>query len=419
MDWKVRLAEPGEVAQAVDLTAVVFGTGPVATPDYKAQVEAALEPDRTFVVTDGGAVVGTGGAFTYEMTLPGGTPVPLAAVTEVGVAPTHRRRGMLRAIMAALVDQALDRGEAAAGLTASEATIYRRFGYGVATRFHTLEVDPARTAELPELAGDRPAGAGPGHTRLVPPAEAAGLLPAIWERHWRRVPGELSRNPGWWRSANLDPEHERGGASARYVVVHEGADGAPDGYATYRLKQDWSPQGGGHDLTVEEVAGADDQVEAALVRFLLDVDLVRTVRWTAAPVDLPLRWRLADSRAVRVTAERDHLWLRPLDVARCLAGRRYAGAGGLVLGVVDPDRPDLGGRFRLDAGADGAAEVARTDAEPDLEVMVADLGAALLGGVSWATLRRVGLVDERRPGAVARADALFRTERAPFCATPF
>ncbi len=86
--------------------------------------------------------------------------------------------------------------------------------------------------------------------------------------------------------------------------------------------------------------------------------------------------------------------------------------------VVDGRRPERGGRFLLDAGPDGAA-CARTDREADVAVRMPELGSLLLGGVSWALLRDAGLVDERVDGAVARADALFRTERAPWCATDF
>jgi len=166
------------------------------------------------------------------------------------------------------------------------------------------------------------------------------------------------------------------------------------------------------------VAAASDAVEAALVDWLLTVDLVHRVTWHAAPLDLPLRWAVADSRAVQVTREGDHLWLRPLDVARCLAARRYAVAGGLVLEVVDGDRPELGGRFRLDAGP-GGADCERTSADADLTVATPDLGSALLGAVTWSTLARAGLVVEHTPGALARADALFRPERTPYSATHF
>jgi predicted acetyltransferase len=411
MEWKPRLADPQELSAAIDLSAVVFGVGPVATDDFRAQVTAAAEPERAFVVDDGGAVVGTGAAYTFEMAMPGGA-VPLAGVTFVGVAPTHRRRGILRAIMDALVDQSLDRGEPAAGLTASEGVIYRRFGYGVAARYQSLTVDTTRSAELVEHAV-------PGRLRLVGKAEAASLLPEVWRRYWPRVPGEVDRTAGWWASEAIDPTYERDGASARYIVLHEDPDGSADGYAIYRIKQGWGGDDAAHELSIVDIAAASEQVEGALLRFLLDVDLVRTVKMSG-PVDLPFSWRLADPRALQVTGERDHLWLRPLDVARCLGARRYAGDGGLVVDVVDGARPELGGRFRLEVGAGGAeAEAVRTDADADLALAMPELGSVLLGAVSWATLRRAGLIDELRPGAITRADTLFRPERAPFCATGF
>src|SRR5690606_7304948 len=194
--------------------------------------------------------------------------------------------------------------------------------------------------------------------------------------------------------------------------------GEPDGFATYRVKQGWGDGGTHHELLVETVAAGDDAVATRLVRFLADVDLVGTVRWDRSPLGLPLRWQLVDPRALVTRSERDHLWLRILDVARCLAARRYAADGALVLDVVDTARPEVGGRFLLDAGTDGS-DCRRTDREADVVLRVADLAALLLSGVSWTTLHRAGLVREETPGAVERADALFRAPRAPFCGTDF
>jgi predicted acetyltransferase len=409
--WAPRLIEPGEVDAAIDLVGGVFGNGPVPSDDYRAEVREVTEPARTFAVADGGRLVGSAAAYTFDVALPGGA-VPLAAITEAGVLPTHRRRGVLSSLIAALEDQAIERGEPLAGLTASEATIYRRFGYGVATRYHGLTVDTRRAAALPEAGGD-----AAGAVRLVAEDDAATVLPAVWDRHWRRTPGEVSRNPAWWRMLALDRPHQRGGASGRYVAVHDGGDG-PDGFVVYRMTPDWGPGGARFDLRIDALAAASAAAEAALVGFALAVDLVVTVSWPVAPVDGPLRWRLADTRAVHVTVERDGIWLRPLDVAACLAARRYAAAGGLVLEVVDARRPEVGGRFLLDAGTDGAA-CGRTDREAEVVVRVPELGSLLLGGVSWAVLRDAGLVDERSAGAVRRADGLFRTDRAPWCTTDF
>ncbi|HET6952699.1 MAG TPA: GNAT family N-acetyltransferase [Acidimicrobiales bacterium] len=415
MTWTPRLIAPGELDATIDLTAVAFGVGPKAPPDYLAQARALTEPGRTFAVTDGGRVVGTAALFTFDVAVPGGGRVALAAVTEAGVLPTHRRRGVLSALIEALHDQAIERGEPLAGLTASEGGIYRRFGYGVATRFHRLVIDATRATEVDGVAVS---DAEKGTIRLIDEAEAATVLPAIWDRHWRRVPGEVSRTPGWWACEALDIEHERDGASARYIAVHDGADGTPDGFVVYRIAQNFGAGGADHHLRIVDLGAASDAVAAELVRFACRVDLVTSVVWRMAPTDGPLRWRLADPRALQVTAERDVMWLRPLDVAACLAARRYAADGGVVVEVVDARRPGLGGRFRLEGGPDGA-DCARTDREPEVVVRTAELGSLLLGGVSWTTLHRAGLVEERAAGALDRADALFRTDRAPFCGTEF
>jgi predicted acetyltransferase len=335
--------------------------------------------------------------------------LPTAAVTEVGVLPTHRRRGVLTAIMGALLDQAVERNEPVASLTASESTIYRRYGYGVGARRQTLTVDTTRSAELVDIAA-------PGRLRLVTEQEAAPLLPAAWSRHWPGSPGEVSRNPAWWEALAMDPEDDRDGASARYLVVHEDPAGEPDGFAAYRLKYQDPPEW--FDLHVVDFAAADPRVEAALLRYLMDVDLVHGVRWRVAPIDLALRWRLVDSRGLKVDRELDHLWVRPLDVPRCLAARSYAAEGGGVVEVVDRRRPEVGGCFGLDAGPDGA-DCVRVTVSPDVTLDVADLGSLLLSGVSWVELQRAGLVEEHTAGTVDRLDALFRPSRAPHCATGF
>ena len=421
MSWKAVPMEPGERGAIASLLTTVFGRGPEPSDAIRRQLDLLLEPDRMFVVHDGPAVVGTGGAYTFDLALPGGSVLPMQAISEVGVAPTHRRRGILREVMRSVVDQAVERGEPLAGLTASEATIYRRFGFGAATRFQSLSIDSRRLQLAEASVGD--AGVGreaPGaapRLQLASPAEASSIMPDLWARAFRRSPGELSRSPSYWAAIDVDPEEDRDGATARFVVLHRDPAGEPDGAASYRLQ--WrSGSAGENVLAVEDVVATSDTVETVLLRYLLDVDLVTRFEWHAAPVDHPVRWWLADPRALRVTCEQDHLWLRPLDVARCLAARRYASDGALVVEVVDDDRPEVGGRFRLDAGT-GGADCARTSDPAEVTVAVADLGSLLLGGVSWSTLRRAGRVDEAVDGAVARADALFRPERAPYCGTDF
>ena len=417
MTWTPRLIQPDEFDAVADLLATAFGSGPTAPPDHRAEIEAMAELDRVFVVEDEGRFVGTAAALSLDLALPGGS-VGLAGLTEVSVLPTHRRRGLLSALIESVHDQAVERGEPLAGLTASEGGIYRRFGYGVASRYQLVRIDAHRTAEAlaVEGTGTSPGDRGGGRIRLVREDEATAILPAVWDRHRRRLPGELHRTPGLWAAEALDNEHTRGGASTRYIAVHDDEGGRPDGFVTYRIAQGWSDGGTNHELRVQTLAAASDDVEAELVRFLFDVDLVGTVTWYA-PVDMPLRWRLADPRAITVRAEADHLWLRPLDVAACLAARRYAADGELVLGVVDRRR-DAGGAFRLEAGPDGAL-CRPTDGAPDLTLDTAELGSVLAGGTTWRTLARAGRIAEHTPGAIDRADALFRAERAAYCGTDF
>jgi predicted acetyltransferase len=385
--WQPRLIEPDELQATIDLSAVAYGTGPRAPDDFRKRVSLISEPDRTFVVEDGDAIAGTAATYSLALALPGGASLPLAGVTWVGVSPIYRRRGVLRALIEAVHDQARDRSEPIAGLTASEGGIYRRFGYGVAARSHAISVDRARAAEVDAVfavgAGAVGGGAGgPGRIRLISEAEANLVLPMVFDRYWIRVPGEVRRPARWWDMMALDAERGHDGASARFVAVHDDAQGAPDGVAIYRIKQGWGSEATlPHELRIESIAAADDAVEAALLRFVLDVDLVAAVEWAAAPVDLPLRWRLSNPRAVRVTAERDHLWLRPFDVAACLSARRYAVDGGCVIEVVDRPGGDVGERLRLDGGPDGA-DCAATDADPGLVVGIADLGARC-----WAASR--------------------------------
>jgi predicted acetyltransferase len=406
VDLKPRLIDPDELPRVMDLSSIGFGIAPTASDEYRRELDPLLEADRTFVVDDRDILAGTAGAFSLQVALPGGA-VPMCGVTEVAVRPTHRRRGILRTLMDAVLDQAIERGEPLAGLTASEAGIYRRFGFGVASRVRGIKIDRARSAELVDVRA-------PGEVRLLSEAEAKSFLPAVWDKVWPTRVGEVTRSAGWWASGAVDPADDRDGASPRFLAGHEDLDG----FAVYRFKEAETTGGGFYELQIVDLAAADDPVEAALVRYLLDVDLVGHVRWGSGPVGLPLRWRLVDSRAVQVTRERDWLWLRPLDVAACLSRRGYAAEGGAVLEVVDEARPAVGGRFQLDGGSDGA-ECARTTAEPDVVMRTPELGVLMLGDASWTTLRRAGLIDERSPGAVDRLDALFRTSRPPYCATGF
>jgi len=395
-------------ARAVD---TAFGVH--ATDELVAFMRSLVELDRTLAVVEDGQIVAGAAALSFELTLPGLTTLPAAAVTEVGVLPTHRRRGLLTELMRRQLDDVAARGEPVAVLGASESTIYGRFGYGCAAMCSSVEIEPASLR--PTIPSPT---AGGGRLRFVDAEAMADVLPGIHDRYRFTQPGEVSRSAGWWDAFLLDPELYQGDAGRRFAVVHDDAAGRPTGYVTYRVQVDWL-RDDDQTLFVEDMVALTPEARVALWRYCVSVDLVTRVRSSNVPVDDPFGWTLADPRRFAVTEVSDLLWLRLVDPPVALSARRYQGEGSLVLEVGDGFRPAGTGRYRLDAGPDGA-ECRRTPAgQPDLALDVTYLGAAYLGGVRLSTLARAGRVTELRPGALDRADALFSTSPMPWCSTDF
>lgn len=411
MAWAIRASTADDIPALVRADQAAFGGQP--SDDAIEAARGFLEVDRAFVAVDGDRVVASGAALSMELTVPGPAAVPTAGITFIGVMPTHRRQGILTALMAQLAADAVCHREPLAVLLASESTIYRRFGYGVAVSAAMVEI------ERPYARLRRPIDVA-GRVRMLDREEFDSVLPPLYDRYRRGQPGEVSRPSGWWARRLLDREEHRDGGSARFAVVWAGTGGDhPDGYVTYRVHGNWAGGLPGHTLAVEELVATSPEVRAGLWQYCFGVDLVGTVRAGNVPVDDPLRWMLADPRRLRVTAVNDFLWVRLLDVEAALAARTYASDAGLVLEVADGICPGVAGRYRLDGGGGGPAECRRTDERPEIALDAADLASAYLGGVRVTTLARAGLVVELVPGAVSRADAMFAGGPPPASSTMF
>ena len=397
MTVEIRVAEGDEVLRALAPISHYFGSAGTPPAEHMHAVTRVLPEGHMLAAVDGDAIVGGAGAFKFDLTIPGG-PVRAAGVTVVGVLPTHRRRGVLRELMRTQLDEVHRRGEPVAILWASEAGIYPRFGYGLASLCGDIEIHRAHAAYARPLEWD-------GRARLVPLGEALEPVQSVYDRVAAETPGMLSRTPEWWRARLLtDPEWRRSGRGEKACTVLE-LDGRPEAYALYRVNYAFEGNLSTGVTEVAEAVASSPAATAAVWRFLLDVDWMERVTAELLPLDHPLLLLVAEPNRLRFRVG-DGIWVRLVDVGAALAARSYAGDGDLVLAVGDAFCPWNDARFGLDGS--------KTTAPADLRLDVDALGAVYLGGFTVGQLARAGRVDELTPGAVDRADALFRTGRAPW-----
>jgi predicted acetyltransferase len=407
MDLQIRSIQPEEYPAWVAAVASAFGEYP--RREWLEVETKVLEPDRTLAVLDGDRIVAGSSNVSLQVTVPGGV-VPMAGLTGVGVAPTHRRRGLGTALMQRQMEEVRDRGlEPLSGLWASESHIYPRFGYGVAAPRLTLELDREHASfAVPHR--DR------GNVRLLDRSEAFAAFEAVYEQVRTSVPGMIERKGVWWDVRFLDSERERDGASEYFFALHESPEG-PDAYTVYRVKHHWPDSGPANEVQLEELVAATTDAYASIWRFVLDLDLVAKVDAWNRPVDEPLWFMVAEPRRLNLTL-RDGLWLHLVDIGVALAARRYAVEGALTVEVRDAFCPWNEGRYRVEGGPDGAT-CDRVRTAPDLVLEVGDLSAGFLGWPRFGPMLRAGRISEETNGAVARADTMFAHDPAPWCPHAF
>ena len=378
--------------------------------------------DRTLAAFEGVDLVATAGSHKVSMTLPGLVRRDVAAVTDVSVAPTHRRRGLLTQLMRRQLDDLRRGHEAVAVLYASEGGIYGRFGYGPATFGARYVVDKRRVRLLPPSNGARGASGGTaasaGSVRLVSRDQAAEAFPAVFDAYVPTRAGELDRLPGAWSELLPEAGEAAEDTRQRFFVCYED-EGRIDGYAVYRVAGIDPGDRYRRGVFLEELCSVSEAAYAALWTYLLGIDLTEELRTRGRPIDEPLRYMLEDQRQLRTASWGDRTWVRLVDIAEALSLRRYEEEGELVLEVDDPFCPWNGGRFRLSVDRAGSAVVERVDAAPDLVLPAAVLGALYLGGAPFAGMAEVGRVEERVDGSARRADRMFRSPRPPFCMSNF
>ena len=359
----------------------------------------ALRPhfdlDRSIAVFDEGNIIGGAHSHRLEMSIPGASSV-IAGVANIAVQPTHRRQGVMTRMMHHQIQDIHERGEPLAALFARESVIYRRFGYGIGSLHERWTIDRQHN-------GYAQTHDSPGRIVFVEPADIKHELPEVFRRSTMDRPGVFQRAPHHWERDSQAPEHRQGGPGGLFYAAYEDG-GRVDGYVTYRI--------GGATLVVNELMASTREASAALWRFCFDMDLMTATEAVKRPLDDPLPWMLADPRRLQRTT-RDGVWVRLIDVGASLALRRYMQSGRLVLEVLDEICPWNEGRLELEGSPEGATCRA-SSSSPDLVLAVADLAAAYLGTVTFSTLAQAGLVDERTPGALLRADRMFAVQYQPW-----
>ncbi len=361
-----------------------------------------FEPERTLLARRDDELIGSAATLTRRLAVPGGT-VACGHVTQVGVAAHARRQGVLTALKKTQLADIRAAGEPVAMLWASEARIYQRFGYGLAARRMSVDVDAREVAlTVPADPSVR--------VRPAVPVEVRDELARIYDAAWPDRPGWSQRHESTWSYRLADPASRREGSSPQRAVLAE-SDGMAIGYALYRTKNGWDADGPNGTVDIIEVVAPTPSAYVALWKFLIGYDLTRTTSWWLGAVDEPLLRLVNEPRRLRARVG-DSVWVRLVDVPAALAARRYAAPVDVVLDVSDELMPDNAGRWRLAGGPDGATCEPTTD-PADLSLDVKALGSAYLGDGSLGPLAQAGLVVEERPGAVAHASAGFGWYRAP------
>jgi len=403
MPVEIRTITDDEVGAYRQAMIETFGDDAEGDPAGVDRTRALVDRSQMWAAFDRGQIVATSGTFDLSIGTPGGGSLRMAGLTMVTVRPTHRRRGLLRALMQLHLDDARARGYPISGLWASEASIYGRFGYGMATEAYAVEIADAGTVVV--------AGGGPlDELEWIDEARARAVLPSIYAVATADRPGALRRTEVWWRERRfLEAAFARGGASRlRHVLARR--DDRLVGYIAYRQRGGFTASLPSGRTEIKELIAVDTRAEATLWRFALGMDLFPTVTWWNAPVDDVLPWMVNDPRRIQ-RRRTDDLWLRIEDVAATLEARRYPADGGLRFAIDDTTAWEL-------AVDEGRGRCTASTRAPDLRLDRATLSSLYLGGVSASRLARAGLVHGD-VAAIATADRLFASAVAPWCPEVF
>lgn len=424
--FEVRTPRESELDDLAVIVSNAFGRRVPTYTDAQVERENRMRPlDRRVLIIDhrgdkpGGTIAGGCIAYPLEMSLPGGAHVAVGALAGVGVGGAHIGKGAMRLLVNEHLRRSKSAGDAASVLMASEAGIYGRFGYGMATEYaeyeaQSLEIGfradpPGGTIEMLHLGTDELTVA------------AIERLSPCYREATTQSPGGLSRSDDWWHVVLGNQRLWRGGGKHQFAVVHVDDDGQTDGYLLYRIEpKDETLSGHGRPVSsviIHELVATNVAAELALFDYAISVPLTRAVHWEIAPLRPALQLTLTDRRHLWQTARLDMMWLRPLDLSALLENRSYRVRSHVTFELDDPLFDDLRGPWRL-AAKGGTGTLTRIDGDADVRLGPAELGSLVLGGTRAIDLAAVGHISGS-PDAVRRLDLLMQTDAPPFNLSKF
>jgi GNAT superfamily N-acetyltransferase len=387
---------------------VWFGEVTAADADH---LRLGIPADQRFVVDlpDGPAELHAGiyGVRPMEMALPGGTLLPIAGLTWVGVHPDARRRGVLTAMMTDHLVRTREAGIPISALHASEAAIYGRYGYGLAVLTHQVDLGRGTTFTAPHLEDE----VATITTHLVDMA-----APGVGERMRAcqlaaapSFPGTIVGSPAFFTLITSETPEELRDKERRRVLFAR-RDGVDVGFTGLRREHKWADARPSGTVTVGTFTGSP-AARLALARRVVDLDLMGTTKLENIGADDPVLGWVGGPRGTGNLKTWDSTWVRLVDLEAAWSQRSYEADCDLVVEVADPYAPWNAGRWRLQVSS-GVGSATRSDSPADVTLDVAVLGAGYLGhGI--AGLLRAGLVTEHRPGAYAGLARAMRTALAP------
>jgi GNAT superfamily N-acetyltransferase len=419
-DNRIRVGRATDPARylATDHT-VWFAEVPAAPTEQ--QLIGLPEEQRFAADVDGsdhGTYPGIYGVFPMTLIVPGLSTdvrrVQCAGLTWVGVHPDHRRKGVLTAMLRHHFEQVHEEeGTHVSALHASEPAIYGRHGYGLASLELQVTVATGTTLTAP-LLDDQAATV----TTQMLTVSDPGVPERMRECHLACA--DLGSVVGpvdyYVRVCTQWPEQLREKESWRVLFARRG--GVDVGFAMFRRTHKWERARPAGELVVWALAG-ESSARLALLRRLVDFDLIGTVKVSTVGVEDPLLAWVGGPRSAADVATYDSLWVRLVDLDGALRDRAWSAPCNVVVEVADRSAPWNEGRWRIRATDAGDATVERSTAEADIRLGVDALGAAYLGGGNLVARQRAGLVAERRKGAVAELWRAMRTEVAPTAAVGF